>query len=607
MADESNRTGKEKTVQETVNGIGEEQLRTAQETFKKYREGRKNLDDRIIKNENWWRTNHWSNFESQTKNGIKPRSAWLFNSINNKHADFMDNFPAPNVLPREQSDEATADSLSTVLPVILEQCDFEYVYSLNTTDKLKNGVAVYGVYFNPLKADGLGDIDIKPVDILNFYWEPGVQDIQESENIFVSTIMSNKKLKMLYPDVLGTDFDGGGNIEQSKYSFDDNVDSTGKSQVVDWYYKLNVDGKDVLHYVKYVGEHILFASQNDSSYSAGFYEHGLYPFVMDVLFPLKGTPAGFGYIDIMTSPQEYIDKLGGAILENSLWGSKPRFFIKEDMDINEAELANLDNAFVKVAGNSLDESRLRPIEYSPVHGNYLTVMQQKIDELKETSGNRDFSQGSTTAGVTAASAIAALQEAGSKTSRDMIKGSYRAYTKICNMCIELIRQFYDTARVFRITGDDGSTQYTELDNKPLLPGADTNDFGIDFSERVPIFDIKVKAQKSSPYAREAQNELALAFFDRGFFNPDYAHMALACLEMMEFEGKEKVKDMIRQNSEALMQQQAMQQEAMAMAQEQQNAAIEESLPDTQGTVELVDADTRLGRVRARANSTTEVR
>ena len=607
MADELNRTGKEKTVQETVNGIGEEQLKTAQETFKKYREGRKNLDDRIIKNENWWRTNHWSNFESQTKNGIKPRSAWLFNSINNKHADFMDNFPAPNVLPREQSDEATADSLSTVLPVILEQCDFEYVYSLNTTDKLKNGVAVYGVYFNPLKADGLGDIDIKPVDILNFYWEPGVQDIQESENIFVSTIMSNKKLKMLYPDVLGADFDGGGNIEQSKYSFDDNVDNTGKSQVVDWYYKLNVDGKDVLHYVKYVGEHILFASQNDSSYSAGFYEHGLYPFVMDVLFPLKGTPAGFGYIDIMTSPQEYIDKLGGAILENSLWGSKPRFFIKEDMDINEAELANLDNAFVKVAGNSLDESRLRPIEYSPVHGNYLTVMQQKIDELKETSGNRDFSQGSTTAGVTAASAIAALQEAGSKTSRDMIKGSYRAYTKICNMCIELIRQFYDTARVFRITGDDGSTQYTELDNKPLLPGADTNDFGIDFSERVPIFDIKVKAQKSSPYAREAQNELALAFFDRGFFNPDYAHMALACLEMMEFEGKEKVKDMIRQNSEALMQQQAMQQEAMAMAQEQQNAAIEESLPDTQGTGELVDTDTRLGGVRARANSTTEVR
>jgi len=79
-----------------------------------------------------------------------------------------------------------------------------------------------------------------------------------------------------------------------------------------------------------------------------------------------------------------------------------------------------------------------------------------IEELKETRGNRDFSQGGTTSGVTATSAIAALQEAGSKLSRDMIKGSYHAFTQIACLVIRLIRQFYDEPRAFRILGEQGA-------------------------------------------------------------------------------------------------------------------------------------------------------
>ena len=85
-----------------------------------------------------------------------------------------------------------------------------------------------------------------------------------------------------------------------------------------------------------------------------------------------------------------------------------------------------------MSGN-VDTTRLRQID-PPQLSNYVIEMRNaKIEELKETSGNRDFSQGSTTSGVTAASAIAALQEAGSKLSRDMIKGSYICllYTSRC--------------------------------------------------------------------------------------------------------------------------------------------------------------------------------
>ena len=87
------------------------------------------------------------------------------------------------------------------------------------------------------------------------------------------------------------------------------------------------------------------------------------------------------------------------------------------------------------------------------------VAAETVNELKEVSGNRDVSQGGTTSGLTAASAIAALQEAGSKLSRDMLKSAYRAFAKECYLIIELMRQFYDEQRVYRITGESGGVEY----------------------------------------------------------------------------------------------------------------------------------------------------
>lgn len=104
---------------------------------------------------------------------------------------------------------------------------------------------------------------------------------------------------------------------------------------------------------------------------------------------------------------------------------------------------------------NLGENDIREIQTSQLDSSVVNILQLKIEELKETSGNRDFSQGGTSSGVTAASAIAALQEAGSKLSRDMIKSSYRSFTRVCNLCIELIRQFYDEAPLLPHYGGTG--------------------------------------------------------------------------------------------------------------------------------------------------------
>lgn len=538
-------------------------IRTAHETLQKYMAGKQELDKRIIDNEDWWKLQHWRNFhQNELDRKEQSTSAWLFNSIANKHADAMDSYPVPAVLPRSLDDEGTAKTLSSILPAIFDNCNFEQIYSDNWWDKLKNGCAIYAVMWDQSKEHGQGDISIRGVDMLSFYWEPGIQDIQDSKNIFVLALADNDALEAQYPQLQGKL--SGNSIDKKQYHYDDAVDTTGKSIVVDWYYKVQTETGPLVHYVKYVDETVLFASEDTPGYEDGIYDHGKYPFVMDVLYAEKGTPAGFGYVDICKSPQKYIDRLGMALLLNAEEAAQRRYFVKDGCQVNEEELLDIHKRVIHVAGSPNDDN-IRSFDTPELSSVYLSVLQDKVNELKETSANRDFNQGGTASGVTAASAITALQEAGNKTSRDLIKSSYRCYTQICIMVIDLMRQFYDISRTFRITGEQGNPEYVQFNNGSLKGGAQSV-AGQDFRTKEPIFDVIPSAQKQNPYSKLSQNEMALQFYNSGFFNPQLADQVLQCIDMMDFDGKEKVRQGIQQNSTMYQQMQQLTQIATMAAQ-----------------------------------------
>ena len=544
--------------------IGREQVQKANLTLNRYKEGKTNLEQKIVDNEQWYKQRHWEQMRDAEKD-IEPASGWLFNSIANKHADAMDNFPSPNILPREEGDKAEAEMLSSIIPVILDQNDFEETYSDVQNYKLKTGAGVYGVFWDKSKLNGLGDISIQKIDLINLFWESGIMDIQKSRNVFHVELADNDSLLGAYPQLEGKL--GSATMDVTKYIYDDKVDTTNKSIVVDWYYKKNnSQGKTVLHYVKYVNDEVLFATENDPNFAErGWYDHGLYPFVVDPLFRIEGTIAGFGYIDVGKDAQAYIDRGNQAIMANMLANAKPRHFIRNDGSVNETEYADLTKDFVHVDSN-LGQDSILPIQGKPLSNAYIQVVKDKIDELKETTGNRDVSTGGTTGGVTAASGLAAMQEASSKLSRDNNKASYRAFRKLCLMIVELIRQFYDMPRCFRIMGENGVARFVQYSNAGIQPQFQGNDLGMDMGFRLPLFDIEVTAQKQSPYSKMSQNELALQFFSAGFFNPQIADQALACLDMMDFDRKHFIMQKIAQNGGMYQQMMAMQQQMIMLAQ-----------------------------------------
>lgn len=522
--------------------VTDKRIEEATTILERYKKGKVNLESRIVEEEKAWRLQMWQN--SSGNNGVTPSSsAYMWNAVVNKHADMMDSYPVPAMLPREESDIGEAKMLTEIVPVILERNDFEETYSNGVWYKLKHGTACYGVFWDVQADSGIGDIKVKNLDLLNLFWDPTVSDIQKSPNLFICAAVDLDTLREQYPD---KDFSKE-NITLSEYEKDDAVDRSNQTLVVDWYYKKRVNGKSVLHYCKYTGNTVLYSSEDDPLYKErGYYDHGMYPVVFDTLYPEADRVTGYGIISVTKDAQEYIDCLDALIMDYTKKATTPRWFKKKDVGINEKEFSDWSKPFVSVAGDISDE-RFHQISLNPLGSIYYKLLERKIYELKENIGNRDVNSGGTQGGVTSGAAIATLQEAGNKTSRDMIKASYRAYVKIINMVIELIRQFYTSERTFRIVRPNEGEKFVSYSNKNLAIRDSLGPGGVKLTDhegnplkRKPVFDISVKAQKTNPYSKLSQNETAGNLYKLGIFNPKNAHQALLMLSMMDFDGKDEI-------------------------------------------------------------------
>lgn len=545
--------------------IDDKAVRKASEILRKYKEGKARLEQKIIRNEEFWKLRQW-NYMNDDNADFKPATAWLWSCIQSRYSDAMDSYPTCNFQPRQQDDKAEAQKLSAIVPIILEHNRYEDVYSDFVWYVLKNGGGVQGVFWDGSKHNGLGDITVKKIDLINLFWEPGITDIQESRNIFNTELVANDILEQRYPQCVGKL--GSKGITLAKYLYDDNVDTSDKSVVVDWYYHTYVKGKKTLQYVKYVNDVVLYATENElvgkekvtvdpetgipltipleaPLAERGLYDHAMYPFVSMALYPVEGSICGYGLTDIGRDTQIQIDQLNKAIVDNALEGASPRYFVRDDGTVNLKEFNDKSKKFVKVEGN-IGEENIRPIDYKALNGVYMNFLTQKIDELKYVTSNQDVNNGSAPSGVTSASGIAALQETSGKNARSSNKTFHRAFREVCYQILELIRQFYDVPRTFRINPDGMQEQFVSYDNSGLK-GQPQMTMGMDMGLRIPEFDIDITSEKANPYKKMEINDLALNFYNLGFFNPQMTDQALACLNMMDFNKKEEVMQKISEN------------------------------------------------------------
>ena len=530
------------------------------------------FDRRQIENDGIWKMRHKNGIKGESDK-VRAKSGYIFNAVIQKHADAMDNYPEINILPREAGDIDEAKTLTKVIPCVMDLCDFKKTYSDNWYAKLKNGTAVYGVFWNPSLYFGLGDIEIKKIDIVNLAFEPGVSDIEESKYIFYTYSVSKESFISEYGSIDGAEF---ASPEDKKYNKNDTEFISERVKVIDCYYKKPLGGANVVHFLKFSGKKILYSSEKEGKES--FYAHGYYPFVFDVLYPYEDSPLGFGIVDVLYHTQTQVDKLDEMILKNASLCSSGKILASKSLGINKAEILNAENEYVEFDGAGINDSNFKEFRPSPIPQSVVGYRDTKISEIKEVIGNRDFQQGGTQGGVTAASAITVLQAAGDKLTRDYIDASYRAYRKITLLVIELIRQFYSVERNFRITGSD-VPEFVRYDNTNIAVRSTgkTNADGITENGqtfRKPEFDVVLSVQKKNPYTREMQNQTIIELLKAGLFNPQNIDVSLIVLDALQFEGKENIIEKLS-----------------ALANKQNNAQNMQGVQDMQNTQDVPNVQT----------------
>lgn len=525
--------------------VGHEQVQAAAAELRRFRRARASFENRVREEEKFFRMRVAPKAHKNAEGEVfAPTSAWLVNTVLQKHADMMENLPIATCLAREPGDVEDAKALSSILPVILERSEFESVYSENMWYKLKHGMCAFGVFWNNALDNGLGDIDVRRVDLSKLFWQPGVRRLQDSSAVYYLESVPEETLLAQFPH-----YNGKGTPASSM-----GLAATGEESgiaVVDRYYKKRLpDGRTVLHYYKFTGEQLLFASENDPAYERGWYEHGEYPFVLDLLYPIEGECEGFGYIALAKDPQLYIDRMDRNLMEYMDWATRVRYFCKRNSGVREEDFADLSRRIVEVEGDP-DEERLRQITVASLDPVWLQLKNAKVEELKETTANRDFLQGAADGGVTAASAILALQEAGNKTVRDILSASYRSFVRLVRLVVECVRQFYSEERYFRILGKNGTYSYLAWSNKNMVE----KECGV-LADGTPaarraIFDIDVRAEKKDPYTRYSHNEMMMELYRMGVFDKENAGAAAMLLSGMDFSGAATLRDRLNEQNQSV--------------------------------------------------------
>lgn len=553
--------------------IKPEFIEKALRMYQKYKSDKAELNKRIIHDSKWYKSNY-SRIINPATNETEPATSFIFSAIENKYADAIDNFPIPNLLEREPSDAQTAKILSKIIPVQLDMSGYKRVYKDNWRRKLKYGTAVYGVFYNEQSED----IDIRAIDLLSVYCDMRVRDVQDSQFLFIVTAIDNDILIEEYPKYRAL-FKGNANVET--YSGPHSIED--RTEIIDCYYK-KTDG--TLHMIKFAGSTVIDATEDAEGYQGGLYAHGKYPVIFDTLYPEDDCPFGFGIVDVIRNPQQYIDKLDAIIIKNAILSGKTRWILKDGSGINEKEFTDLSRDIIHAASD-VSEDSIRQVQANSLAQYVLEHRKEKINETKEIVGNRDFQQGATNSGVTSATAITALQQSGEKLSRAMIDDSYDIYKQLVIMCIELIREFYSKERIYRITNEEGGTEFASFSNAQLVDVTETTDvlgFPISTEYRRVEFDIDIVPQKQNPFTREMNNQTLITLWQQGFFLPDNADAAVMVLQAMNFDGRDKLIETMKQ-----MQQKRLQEQQEQMQAQQQSQMAEQPQREG-GSGRLVEID-----------------
>lgn len=518
-----------------------------------YREEWQRLDDNVTIYEG----TYWGENDAEVVRGDrKPRMAtpMITSCIENIKADLMDEMPEAVILPDAAGDApmVTAKVLTKVVEQELDACDWEGEYVKGVQDFLQDGWCVFEAGHDPMENNGLGGAFIHYVMNKNFMCDPQTPNLQDGRACFVLDIKPWDWFKQHYPDIFPYMTGDESFIETDRIESTTEPERAKSLRLIEmWVKEFDPKKKSAaVHFVRVAGHQVIEDSK--LTYPNGYYEHGLFPFRICTLYPQKGSALGLGICDLFKDTQRYADKLNAILLENALRARTPRLFIQEGL-VDIEDVRDFSREAIEVQGNL--DAAVKWMDTQPLPSYLLNFVQMMQQSIKNEAGSNDQSRGQTAGGVTAASAITALQDMSTKRSRMEARELQRGFKECVRMMIEIMREKDIVPREVVITVN-GEPQVLPFDSRSLYRG---NGEG----RRVPIEAlISIKTSRQTRFSRMAHNELVLQFVNMFQQTAD----PLIMMEALEMDDKEQILDQIRKAQHGGM-----------LALQQQNAQMQAQL------------------------------
>ena len=500
----------------------------------------------------------------------------LKSTYNNCVADQMDNMPEALMLPETKALEEVAEDLTDIVRFILSHNHYEDLHRKRVEDCFATGTSITQVVWDPDMDDGKGNIAVLRWPVESFLWDPASSTVQDARAIFKVARYPMSWFEQHYPEKakrMGSD-DYGAYSELAKPDAQATVNIADEETalLIEYWYRLYDSSKRRYTInVAYIAGGELLESSED------VYKHGLYPFVTDVFTPIEGQPVGMGMVEELVPMMRYINRYASYIDMNLRMSSKGRLLVRRNAGIDKDALADWNNDIVE--GDNIDPSAIQWLQSQPFTGMVNQTMLQMQTDMKQDSGQNQFTRGETTGGVTAASAISALQEAGGKITRLRTAELNAGFREIVEQIMWLVAQFYDSDRLVYVTGRAGQESKQIIADPKKLFSLGRSDKG---HLPPPPYTVQVQVQRRNPLRQQAQNELFMQAYSMAA-QAGATFPLSALFELLHVDGKERVLPVLKEFEmhQQQMQQLAQQNEMLT----QENAQLKESV---QGLKELSD-------------------
>ncbi len=490
--------------------------------------------ERFRHNDAYYRGAHWDLTQEQDPGEPRPHTPVLWSTVDNIHADLVDAFPGAAIEAQTPDDAGRAENVSALFKGMLKRAGFQRTWHDMTAGLAQQGADVLEVFWDKGLYGGLGDVNIQRWSIRNFLFDPVVSDLNDSQAVIKFKFERADAVRALYPkraaQISGAgawgpeEAFGGTRAGELTLVYDfwwrepepdrDGADSSGRQWRVFW---CKVAG----------GAVVARCGKDRSGKMRSAYAHGKYPFVVVPYDRVEGSLYGLGVVDRFKQTQWFIDLSDQMVLKNLFVSARSKLLVADNAGIDLDALRNWRNDIIR--GRDISQNAVRWFDKAPFADGQMEYSNRKAMQMKEESGQNDFSRGDVTGGVTAAAAIKALQEAAGKRSRKRIDMLYSCCEEAFRLALHLMAEHYTEKRQFVLA----------FEGKKVLKEISREDFLTAKGRRLIDFDLNIHAEKTAGYRTAWNNDQAMQLLQAGMIDGEMALM------MMDFDRKDEVLAMMR--------------------------------------------------------------